>query len=339
MLTPVKTQTKTNCIQRINSLLHETKFNEADSQITELTQTNFSKSTDYRKVYKNFDYKTSYDSWIYEGNDEDKIVGYKFFQSYPYNEPKFKIGDYIHWNFNHKELSTWILTSLDTQYLYNVKGRMLQCNNSLRWKDDKGEVNCYPCAIKDAMTYTNFKWGSKGVVQSSGDIVVIVQRNEHTSKIQINDRFLFDNVGFRVKQFFDELNPNYIELYMMKSPELSDDNFEDNIAINEKPIDDKKPDDIELNDIVLLPNVEEIMLGETINFSVYNYTNGMKQDNTFTVNVKDIPDKYFNLNIINGNEFSIKNLKQYQIKPMKIECIDNITGNKINKQIWLGGSW
>ena len=33
------------------------------------------------------------------------------------------------------------------------------------------------------------------------------------------------------------------------------------------------------------------------------------------------------------------NLKEYQINPLEIECIDDITGNKINKQIWLGGNW
>ena len=335
MLTPTKVSTKTNCIRLINNLLHSDLENEIDDQLLNLTAENFNNSTDHRVVYKNFDYGTSYDAWIYEGNDKDKIVGYKYFQSYPYSEPKFKIGDYIHWNFNHKEYSTWILTSLDTQYLYNVKGRMLQCNNSLRWTDEDGEVNCYPCVIEDALTYTNFKWGNKGVVEAGGDIVVIVQKNKYTSKIKVNDRFLFNEVGFRVKQFFDELNPNYMELYMMKSPELNDDNFEDNIAINQEP--NKKND---LTDgIVFLPDVKEIMLDETISFSVYNYEKGTKQESSFTIKVQNVPSKYFDFNVIDGNNFTIKNLKEYQINPLNIECIDDITGNKINKQIWLGGNW
>nr|DAJ55865.1 MAG TPA: head closure knob [Caudoviricetes sp.] len=334
MLTPTKVSTKTECIQRINSLLHSEETTESNSQLTQLTKDNFMNSTDHRVVYKNFDYNTAYDAWIYEGNDKDKIVGYKYLQSYPYDTPKFKIGDYIHWNFNHKELSTWILTSLDTEYLYNVKGRMLQCNNSLRWTDDKGEINCYPCVIEDALTYTNFKWGNKGVVESGGDIVVIVQRNKYTSEIKVNDRFLFDNVGFRVKQFFNELNPNYLELYMMKAPELEDDDFKNNIAINNQP-----KEDTALNDIVLLPNVKEIMLGEKKEFNIYNYVNGEKQDDTFTIKVKGVPQKYFNFVLIDGNNFTIENLKQYQINPLEIECIDDITGNKINKKIWLGGNW
>lgn len=336
MLKPTKVSAKTECVRRINNLLHSdsSTSTESSDQISQLTKENFKASTDYRIVYKNFDYSKPYESWIYEGNDEDKIVGYKYFQSYPYDEPKFKIGDYIHWNFNHKELSTWILTSLDTQYLYNVKGKILQCNNSLRWTDKKGELNCYPCVVKDALTYTNFKWGNKGVVEPGGDIVVIVQKNQYTSQIGINDRFIFNEIGFRVKQKFDELNPNYMELHMMKTPELDGDNLKDNIAINKNPEVDE-----DLDGIVLLPNVEEIMFGKEIQFNVYNYIKGIKQDDTFTVNIKKVPQKYFKLTVIDKNNFVIENLKEYQINPLEIECIDDITGNKINKQIWLGGNW
>lgn len=334
MLTPTKVSTKTECVKRVNNLLHSQDTTEANDQITELTKSNFNNSTDYRVVYKNFNYNKSYDTWIYEGNDEDKIVGYKYLQSYPYDMPQFRIGDYVHWNFNHRELSTWLITSLDTQYLYNVKGKILECNNSLKWTDENGELNCYPCVIKDAMTYTNFKWGNKGVIQPSGDIVVMVQKNEYTSKIQINDRFLFNNIGFRVKEFFNVLNPNYMEIYMMKVPELEGDNFEDNIAINKQP-----EAIIDLDGIVVSPNVEEIMLGKTVEFDVYNYINGIKQNDTFIIKVSGIPQQYFNFVSINKNKFSIENIKQYQINPLKIECIDDITGNKIIKNIWLGGNW
>ena len=336
MLKPTKVSAKTECVRRINNLLHSdsSTSTESSDQISQLTKENFKASTDYRIVYKNFDYSKPYESWIYEGNDEDKIVGYKYFQSYPYDEPKFKIGDYIHWNFNHKELSTWILISLDTQYLYNVKGKILQCNNSLRWTDKKGELNCYPCVVKDALTYTNFKWGNKGVVEPGGDIVVIVQKNQYTAQIGINDRFIFNEIGFRVKQKFDELNPNYMELHMMKTPELNGDNLKDNIAINKNPEVDE-----DLDGIVLLPNVEEIMFGKEIQFNVYNYIKGIKQDDTLTVNIQKVPQKYFKLTVIDKNNFVIENLKEYQINPLEIECIDDITGNKINKQIWLGGNW
>ena len=336
MLTPTKISTKTNCIGIVNSILRPNTNSEieSDDQITELTKNSFNNSTDHRTVYKNFNYSKPYDAWIYEGNDEDKIVGYKYFQSYPYDTPQFKIGDYIHWNFNHKELSTWILTSLDTQYLYNVKGRMLQCNNSLRWQDKNGNINCYPCVIEDALTYTNFKWGSKGLVEQGGDIVVIVQKNAYTSNINVNDRFLFNKIAFKVKQLFNELNPNYLELYMMKVPELDNDNFNDNIAINDNP-----SVNIELDGIVLTPDVKEIMLGKTVSFNINNYVSGVKQNDTFQIYVSGAPNNYYKLDITDGNNFSITNLLQYQEQPLMIKCVDDINGKEIIKNIWLGGNW
>lgn len=362
MLTPTRVSTQTTCIQRINSVLHSNlKDNEdTDAQMTELIQGTFKSSTDYRVVYKNFDYTKPYDTWIYEGNDKDKIVGFKYLQSYPYDTPQFHIGDYIHWNYNHKELSTWILISLDTQYLYNVKGRMLECNNSLRWTDQNGDLNCYPCVVKDALTYTNFKWGSKGVVQPSGDIVVVVQLNEHTSKIQTNDRFIFNHSAFRVKEAFNNLNPDYLELYMMKAPELDVDDIKDNIAVNEKP--EPTP---QINGISLTPDINKILLGDRVSFEIYNYINGEKSDNTFTITVKGVPKSYYNFEILDSNlvtqdglnivrqgarkvignsitdtnGFIIENLKQYQQSPLMIECMDETTGQTFEKQIWLGGNW
>lgn len=68
MATPIKVSTKTNCIQRLNNLLHSNLEDNSntDSSLMQLTQEGFSSSTDYRVVYKNFDYTKSYDTWIYE---------------------------------------------------------------------------------------------------------------------------------------------------------------------------------------------------------------------------------------------------------------------------------
>ena len=89
MLTPTKVSTKTECIQRINSLLHSEETTESNSQLTQLTKDNFMNSTDHRVVYKNFDYNTAYDAWIYEGNDKDKIVGVRQKKQFPREETAF----------------------------------------------------------------------------------------------------------------------------------------------------------------------------------------------------------------------------------------------------------
>ena len=184
------------------------------------------------------------------------------------------------------------------------------------------------------MTYTNFKWGNRGVVEPSGDIIVVVQRNEYTSQISINDRFLFDGVGFKVKQFLNELNPNYLELYMMKTPELDGDDLNDNIAIN-----DRQEEKEVLHNVVISPNISKINQGETIQFSVYNYINEVKQSDEFSVEIQNVPKEYYELNIIDGNNFEIKNVKEYQINPMTVECKDTAMGDSFQKNIWLGGNW
>lgn len=121
---------------------------------------------------------------------------------------------------------------------------------------------------------------------------------------------------------------------MMKAPELDGDNLIDNIALNEEP-----EAIIKLNGNILLPEEKEILQGETINFNVYKYVSGSKQSDTFTINVRGIPKKYFNFNVIDGNNFTIENLIEYEINPLEIECINDIDGDKIIKQIWLGGNW
>lgn len=335
MLEPIKVQKNINCFNIIKGLLYEDNSQTTSDTITDLTKEGFTTSTDYEKVFKNFDYNKTYDTWIYEGNEKDKIVGYKYLQSYPYDIPQFKIGDYIHWNFNHEVLSTWILISLDTQHLYNVKGRMLQCNNTLKWKYNN-EIFCYPCVIEDSMTYTNFKWGSRGVVEPSGDIIVVVQNNSDTNKIQINDRFLFDGISFKVKQFLNELNPNYLEIYMMKTPELEGDDTTKNIAMNDNTDNNEE----ELNGIVVTPNVSEILEGKTVNFTIYKYLNGEKQEDEFIFEIKDVPKENYDFNQISGNEFSLTNNHQYSINPINISIVnkDNVN-EKINKYVWLGGLW
>lgn len=333
MLYPTNVQS-TNCKTVIDNILISKSDDSSVSSITELTKGTFYSNPDYNKIYKNFNYEKSYDAWIYEGNERDKIVGYKIFQSYPYDIVEFNIGDYIHWNFNHVELSTWLLTSLDTQYLYNVTGRMLLCNNSLRWKNNDGNLNCYPCVIKDAMTYTNFKWGNDGLVEQGADIVVLVQRNEQTSTITVNDRFIFSGVAFKVKQKFNELNPNYLELYMQKSPELSMDNINENIAVNSS----HEPN-IDYDGIVLSPQVNEILKNSLQTFTVYNYVNGIKQNDKFNIIASGVPSDKYVLTIINENEFSIQNISPYNINPLLITCVDIENQNVLKVNIWLGGGW
>lgn len=82
-------------------------------------------------VYLNSATTVFYDAQILSGETSKNSLGYKTIISYPYDTIKFKIGDYVHFTYN-GATSTWLLTSLDTQNIYSVKGRIFQCNGTLK---------------------------------------------------------------------------------------------------------------------------------------------------------------------------------------------------------------
>ena len=331
MLAPINNNQK-SCISIVNDYTH-VRTKPIDNTISILKNT-FEVNPSFNNVFRNFDHNQSFKTWIYEGNEKDKIVGYKYIQSYPYDDVKFEIGDYIEWKYGNSDLSTWLIISLDKQYTHDVKGRMLLCNNTLKWINSDNETISYPCVIEDSMSYTNFKFGNSGVVEPGADIVVLVQKNADTMNISVNDRYMFNNRAFRVKQNFNELNPNYLEIYMSKVAELQNDNFIDNIAKN---------DNIETiiidDNTVVEPNIIEILEGNTVSFSVFKYINKVKQSDAFTVTGSNIPNSNYTLTTIDNNNFSIKNELQYRDNPLTISILNNSTNEVITKEYWMGGKW
>ena len=74
-------------------------------------------------------------------------------------------------------------------------------------------------------------------------------------------------------------------------------------------------------------------------FNVYSYNGNEKLENTFTITIENVPAENYELNIIDGNNFTIKNVKQYNKNPMTIICEDTISKKTESIQIWLGGNW
>ena len=58
-----------------------------------------------------------------------------------------------------------------------------------------------------------------------------------------------------------------------------------------------------------------------------------------TITIENVPAENYELNIIDGNNFTIKNVKQYKKNPMTIICEDTISKKTESVQIWLGGNW
>lgn len=332
MITPSKVS-GVNCFDRLNFI--RTFDGSYASGLSEQLKASFDMSPDYMEVYKNYDFSTLYKTRIYEGNDADKKLGYKYLQSYPYDLPQFKIGDYIHWKYDHVNMSTWLLTSLDTQHLYDVRGRMLLCNNYLKWIDENGKLVSYECVFQDSLTYASFKYGESGVVQVNGTIAILVQQNDDTRKIYRNQRFIFNGIPYVCNNFIRSVNSNFLELYMFETQRVDEDDLVNNIAYNGV---EQKIDYFD-SETVVTPDVNEILEGESETFTIQRYINGVAQQDTYVFSPSGVPNSYYTLSDVGNNTFTIKNKKQYSLNSLTISCINQITNEITNIDLWLVGGW
>lgn len=126
----------------------ENHYFEEFNQNTEKIKESFFRNPQFQTIYKNFNYNEPLWVWIGEGNYDYDQVGYQKMFSYPYDEYKFDIGDYITCIYNDIE-TTWLVTSINKNQKYNVVARIEKTNNSLRWVDDYGNILSYRCVVDD----------------------------------------------------------------------------------------------------------------------------------------------------------------------------------------------
>jgi hypothetical protein len=302
----------------------------------------FEESVDYRIVYRNMDYSYAYKTWIYEGNAGEKTVGYLHLLSYPYDSVRFKIGDYIQFNYYHtndepSKYKYWLLQSLDCRHLYNVHGRMLPCNQVLRWEDN-GVVHTYPCYFNTEMTKTNILDSGQGFNVESGALIAIVQQNEYTSKIYVNQRFVLNGRTYIVYQYNDNIDEGLIYVYLRITAELPEDDLDGGVAYNGAELIN---DNMLNGNIINIADVTSLRQGEQTAITLYHYTLGRKDDDVFEVVPYDVPSNYYSINNGEtniGNDFVIVNNKQYTKNPLKLEFENLTTHETMDVYIWLGGA-
>ena len=87
---------------------------------------------------------------------------------------------------------------------------------------------------------------------------------------------------------------------------------------------------------VLTPEVTYLTLNQKQDYSVYEYLNGELTDTSFTIQAPHLPS-YYNLTIIDGNNFAITNLKQYTKSTVDFILINNRDESTLTLSIELGG--
>ena len=322
-----------NCFDRLN-FIREFDRN-YDTGLTEQLKSSFDASPDYVEVYRNYNFNKIYKTRIFEGNEADKKLGFKYLQSYPYDLPQFKIGDYVHWKYDHVDYSTWLMISLDTQHLYNVKGRMWMCNNYLKWIDEEGKLQSYECVFLDSLTYSSFRYNETGVIQVNGTIGIFVPQDENTVKIYRNQRFLFDGIPYVCNNFIRSVNKGILELNLVETQRIDADDLENNIAFN--GIEQK---DVEIKtETVVTPDVDNILEGDSETFYISRYVDGVKQQDTYTITTNGVPDKYYEITIDGEDSFTVENKGAYDKNSLEISCYNETTHETTTINIWLVGGW
>lgn len=331
------------CTQRLMGIVNKNHTLEDDA--IDALVSDFENSADFRWVYRNKFDNNLLKAWITDGTTDDKLLGYKRLVSYPYKPIAFSQGDYLYFDYYHVDdllkeksydkWSPWLIYALDYQNYYNVNAKLYPCNEQVRWMNKDKTIISHPCYMEDSMKYTTINFGQQGFAEPNADVVLFVQDNEDTRTMYINQRFIFNKRAYTIVQLNPEINNKVIKFFLNKVTEQPNDDFENNIAWNGDEVKDPVIPSGETN--IFLPNINTILLNKTVEFVVYYYKNGIKQSDEFTIKLNNVDSTCYELNIIDGNNFSIKNIKQFRNNPLSIECTNDTTQKVLIKEVWLGG--
>ena len=138
---------------------------------------------------------TRYKAWIYDGTEEEQIVGHKYVQMYPYGEPVLQHGDYITFDYHNDNLrSVWLCLALDTSTLYQQKGKIRRCTNEIRFYNDHGELIKIPCVFDDKIN-SEKDIALTGLKYINGITTLYMQDNSDSEQLRPNQRLLFGRPG------------------------------------------------------------------------------------------------------------------------------------------------
>lgn len=299
--------------KRVKSTLTDSQF--ANDEISQTIKDEFHGMPNYEQVYKNGVSATLLDVVIGEGDKEDKASGYKYLMSFPYDTVQFSCGDLIYWG-----SEIWLLTTLNKQHLYGVKGRIIQCQNYLRWIHN-GVSYAIPCVKEEGVGFNNPNF-NKVIPIPEGTIYVKCQANATTKLIDFNQRFLFDDSGQAWKvQTIENIGNAILKFSMISDGKATD---KDNVTLQianyyDNYINDTIPSTGYVN--IITPNISSLKQGQSQVFEVWEYNNGVKTATKFNVAGSGVLEPYYTLvGTSNVNTFTVTNDLYEPNTPLTITC-------------------
>lgn len=137
----------------------------------------------------------SYDAWVFDGTEEEQIVGHKYVQMYPYDNPVLKQGDYVAFDYHDdRKRSVWLCLALDSSTLYQQKGKIRRCTNEVRFYNDDGQLIRIPCVFDDKIN-SEKNVALTGLKYINGITTLYMQYNPDAEQLKPNQRLVFGRIG------------------------------------------------------------------------------------------------------------------------------------------------
>lgn len=236
---------------------------------------------------------------------------------------RYKFGNNIWITINVSSINTLMNSSL-----------VQRCNNVLRWISEDGILFEEPCIIGNKITSTTTEQGTH-IQVIDGELSVVLQYNEYSKNIGINQRFVIGGQAYTVRMVdltkrtstYDSDSIGIITL------ELDIANIGVNDDIDKIIEEDEDKDNVVLNGNIVTPDVRDLTYFPPYNigvYEVYNYANNVKLEDKFTFEFFDaIRDKAYRVLSVSDNGFTIEALDYSKI-PLVVQYT-NTTTNEIGE--------
>jgi len=133
----------------------------------------------------------------------------------------------------------WLTTNSDIYKFATASTTVRRCNNTIRWYDSFKILQREPCIIDYSVANRSIDY-SNVINIPKADLYVIMQYNDKSSELAINDRFLFNGQAYKINAMdnfrnsktFDDASVPLLYLYCYKDSIAEGDDLINNIPVS-----------------------------------------------------------------------------------------------------------